>query len=279
MVNCEWTNRVSPVHFNPDRRARDCFVLLTILVYSLFTGLQRERMRQIILDTETTGLEPELGHRVIEVAGVELVNRRFTGNDFHRYLNPGRESEAAALEIHGLTTEFLSDKPKFADVAAEFLDFIKGAELIIHNSAFDVAFLNRELDLAELKPVTEYCAGVVDTLRMARELHPGKRNGLDALCERYQIDNSARTLHGALLDARLLAEVYLAMTRGQESLVMEVEAPATAASVAAAEIATGKLNLIVVSATADELKAHEQQLEAIDKASKGATLWRKLERA
>jgi len=236
-------------------------------------------MRQIILDTETTGLEPELGHRVIEVAGVELVNRRFTGNDFHRYLNPGRESEAAALEIHGLTTEFLSDKPKFADVAAEFLDFIKGAELIIHNSAFDVAFLNRELDLAELKPVTEYCAGVVDTLRMARELHPGKRNGLDALCERYQIDNSARTLHGALLDARLLAEVYLAMTRGQESLVMEVEAPATAASVAAAEIATGKLNLIVVSATADELKAHEQQLEAIDKASKGATLWRKLEKA
>jgi DNA polymerase-3 subunit epsilon len=234
-------------------------------------------MRQIILDTETTGLDPELGHRVIEVAGVELVNRRFTGNNFHRYLNPGRESEAAALEIHGLTTEFLSDKPKFADVAAEFLDFIKDAELVIHNSAFDVAFLNRELDLADLKPVTEYCAGVVDTLRMARELHPGKRNGLDALCERYQIDNSARTLHGALLDARLLAEVYLAMTRGQESLVMEVEAPATAASIAAAEVATGKLNLIVVSATKEELEAHGQQLEAIDKASKGATLWRKLE--
>lgn len=236
-------------------------------------------MRQIILDTETTGLEPELGHRVIEIAGVELVNRRFTGNNFHRYFNPGRDSDPGALVIHGLTTEFLSDKPKFAAAAAELLDFIKGAELVIHNSAFDVAFLNRELDLADLKPVTEYCAGVVDTLRMARELHPGKRNGLDALCERYQIDNSARTLHGALLDAQLLAEVYLSMTRGQESLMMEVEAPVTAASVAAAEVATGKLDLIVVSATKDELKAHEQQLESIDKASKGATLWRKLEKA
>ena len=236
-------------------------------------------MRQIILDTETTGLEPELGHRVIEIAGIELVNRRFTGKDFHRYFNPGRDSDAAALEIHGLTTEYLADKPKFADVAAEFLDFIRGAELVIHNSAFDVSFLNRELDLADMKPVTEYCSGVVDTLRMARELHPGKRNGLDALCERYQVDNSARTLHGALLDARLLAEVYLAMTRGQESLVMEVEAPVTAESAAAAEIATGKLNLIVVSATPDELAAHERQLEAIDKASKGATLWRKLGKA
>jgi len=235
-------------------------------------------MRQIILDTETTGLEADLGHRVIEVAGVELVNRRFTGNNFHRYLNPGRESDAAALEIHGLTTEFLSDKPKFPDVAAELLDFIKDAELIIHNSAFDVSFLNRELDLVDLKPVTEYCLGVVDTLRMARELHPGKRNGLDALCERYQIDNSARTLHGALLDARLLAEVYLAMTRGQESLAMEVEAPVSAASAAAAEVASGKLNLIVVSATKEELEAHAQQLEAIDKASKGATLWRRLEK-
>ena len=236
-------------------------------------------MRQIILDTETTGLEPELGHRVIEIAGVELVNRRFTGNNFHRYFNPGRDSDPGAFAVHGLTTEFLSDKPKFAAAAAELLDFIKGAELVIHNSAFDVAFLNRELDLADHKPITDYCSSVVDTLRMARELHPGKRNGLDALCERYQVDNSARTLHGALLDARLLAEVYLSMTRGQESLMMEVEAPVTAASVAAAEVATGKLNLIVVSATRDELEAHEQQLQSIDKASKGATLWRKLEKA
>jgi DNA polymerase-3 subunit epsilon len=230
-------------------------------------------MRQIILDTETTGLDPELGHRIIEIAGVELVNRRFTGNDFHRYLNPERESEAGALEVHGLTTEFLSDKPKFHDVAAEFLDYISSAELVIHNSAFDTAFLNRELDLADLKPVTEYCGGIVDTLRMARDLHPGKRNGLDALCERYQIDNSARTLHGALLDARLLAEVYLAMTRGQESLVMDVEAPAVA--VTTTEVVTGKLDLIVVRASAAERAEHAKQLEDIEKASNGACLWNK----
>ena len=231
-------------------------------------------MRQIVLDTETTGLEPELGHRIIEIAGVELVNRRFTGNDFHRFLNPGRESEAGALEVHGLTTEFLSDKPKFGDVAAELLDYISGAELVIHNSAFDTAFLNRELDLADLKPVTEYCGAIVDTLRMARDLHPGKRNGLDALCERYQIDNSARTLHGALLDARLLAEVYLAMTRGQESLVMDVETPAAAA--APTDVVTGKLDLVVVRASKAELAAHEQQLADIDKTSNGQCLWRKL---
>jgi DNA polymerase-3 subunit epsilon len=234
-------------------------------------------IRQIVLDTETTGLEPELGHRIIEIAGVELVNRRFTGNNFHRYFNPGRESEAGALEVHGLTAEFLSDKPRFREVAAELLDFVSGAELVIHNSAFDIAFLNRELDLADLKPVTEYCRGVVDTLRMAKDLHPGKRNSLDALCERYQVDNSARTLHGASLDARLLAEVYLAMTRGQESLMMEVEAPVPAA--AAAEAARGKLELVVIRATKEELAEHARMLEDIDKASKGATLWRKLEKA
>jgi DNA polymerase-3 subunit epsilon len=234
-------------------------------------------MRQIVLDTETTGLEPELGHRVIEIGGVELVNRRLTGNNFHRYLNPGRDSEAGALEVHGLTTEFLRDKPKFAEIAAEFLDFVNGAELIIHNASFDVAFLNRELDLAGLKPVTEYCAGVVDTLRMARELHPGKRNALDALCERYQIDNSSRTLHGALLDAELLGEVYLAMTRGQESLNMEVESSAVAATAGVASLAG--LELVVVSATAEELAAHEERLADIDRASKGACLWYKLGKA
>ena len=234
-------------------------------------------MRQIVLDTETTGLEPELGHRIIEIAGVELVNRRFTGNNFHRYFNPERESEAGALEVHGLTAEFLSDKPKFGDVAAELLDYVNGAELVIHNSAFDVAFLNRELDLADLKPVTDYCASVVDTLRLAKDLHPGKRNSLDALCERYQVDNSARTLHGASLDARLLAEVYLAMTRGQESLVMDVET--TPAAAAAAEAAHGKLNLVVIRATKEELAEHARMLEEIDKASKGATLWRKVEQA
>jgi DNA polymerase-3 subunit epsilon len=232
-------------------------------------------MRQIILDTETTGLEPELGHRIIEIAGVELVNRRFTGNDFQRYFNPERESEAGALVVHGLSSEFLGDKPKFRDVAAEFLDYVAGAELIIHNSAFDIAFLNRELDLANLKPITEYCTVIVDTLRMARDLHPGKRNGLDALCERYQVDNSARTLHGALLDARLLAEVYLCMTRGQESLVMETEPAAVA--IAAHEAMQVTLDLIVVRATPDELAAHDRHLAEIDKASAGACLWKRLE--
>ncbi|MBI2294454.1 MAG: DNA polymerase III subunit epsilon [Betaproteobacteria bacterium] len=234
-------------------------------------------MRQIVLDTETTGLEPELGHRIIEIAGVELVSRRFTGNNFHRYLNPERESEAGALEVHGLTSEFLRDKPRFREIVKEFLDYASGAELVIHNSAFDVAFLNRELDLADLKPVTEYCAGVVDTLRMAKDMHPGKKNSLDALCERYQIDNSARTLHGALLDAQLLAEVYLAMTRGQESLVMEVESGS--ASAATAEAGHGKLDLVVLRATKEELAAHAGQLADIDKASNGQCLWRKLENA
>ena len=232
-------------------------------------------MRQIVLDTETTGLEPELGHRIIEIAGVEMVNRRFTGNDFQRYFNPERESEGGALEVHGLSYEFLSDKPRFRDVAAEFLDYVAGAELVIHNSAFDIAFLNRELDLANLKPITEYCPVIVDTLRMARDLHPGKRNGLDALCERYQVDNSARTLHGALLDARLLAEVYLCMTRGQESLLMEAE-PA-AAAIAAHEAMQATLDLIVVAATPDELAAHSRHLEEIDRASAGACLWKRLE--
>ncbi len=234
-------------------------------------------MRQIILDTETTGLEAQLGHKLIEIGGVELVNRRFTGNNFHRYLNPERESEAGALEVHGLTSEFLRDKPKFAEIAREFLDYISGAELVIHNSAFDLSFLNRELDLADLKPVTEYCVGIVDTLRMAKEMHPGKRNGLDALCERYQIDNSARTLHGALLDAELLAEVYLAMTRGQETLVMEVETGL--ASDSGAETAAGEVELFVRRASEEELAAHAQQLEDIDKASKGGCLWRALDKA
>ena len=235
-------------------------------------------MRQIILDTETTGLEPELGHRIVEVAGVEMVNRRFTGNNFHRYFNPERDSDPAALEVHGLTTEFLGDKPKFRDVAAELVEFVKGAELIIHNAPFDVAFLNKELSLADLKPVTDYCAGVVDTLRLARELHPGKRNNLDALCERYQIDNSNRTVHGAQIDARLLAEIYLSMTRGQESLVMEAE-PAAQASSAAIEVAYDKLDLVVVKATKEELAAHSKLLDGIDKAAGGASLWRKLEKA
>ena len=236
-------------------------------------------MRQIILDTETTGLEAELGHRVIEIAGVEMVNRRFTGNNFHRYFNPERDSDPGALQVHGLTTEFLSDKPKFRDVAAEFLDYVNGAELVIHNSAFDVAFLNRELSLADLKPVTDYCSGVVDTLRLARDLHPGKRNNLDALCERYQIDNSARTLHGAQLDARLLAEVYLSMTRGQESLVMDVETVASTAAMTVVAVDVAKLDLVVVKAGKDELAEHARLLGEIDRSSQGACLWTRLDKA
>lgn len=231
-------------------------------------------MRQIIIDTETTGLDPKLGHRVIEIAAVEIVDRRPTGNHFHRYVNPGRASDEAALEIHGLTDEFLRDKPRFCDIAKEFLEFVADSEIIIHNAAFDCAFIDTELALADLKPLTGHCAQIVDTLQLARELHPGKRNNLDALCERYQIENSHRTLHGALLDANLLAEAYLAMTRGQDSLIIDA-APATQTQ-AQARAAIEELNLIVLVATADELAAHEQQLADIDKASRGKCLWKAL---
>lgn len=226
--------------------------------------------RQIILDTETTGLEPKLGHRIIEVAGVELVNRRLTGRHFHRYLNPGRDSDEAALQVHGLTTEFLSDKPKFGEIVDEFLDYVTGAELIIHNAPFDIGFLDSELALLKRKRMNTCCPEVIDTLRMARELHPGKRNGLDSLCERYQIDNSARTLHGALLDAELLAEVYLAMTRGQESLMIESES--AHGEVHAAGFNRGDLKLMVLRASPEEIALHEAQIAEIDKASGGA-LW------
>ncbi len=229
--------------------------------------------RQIILDTETTGLEPRLGHRIIEVAGVEMVNRRLTGRHFHRYLNPGRDSDEGALQVHGLTTEFLSDKPKFAEVVDEFLEYVTGAELIIHNAPFDIGFLDAELALVRKKKLATYCPAVIDTLRMAKDLHPGKRNGLDSLCERYQIDNSARTLHGALLDAELLAEVYLAMTRGQDSLIVESET--ARAEVKAASFERGSLKIAVLRASAEELAAHEAQLADIDKAS-GGSVWRRL---
>lgn len=228
--------------------------------------------RQIILDTETTGLEPRQGHRIIEIAGVELVNRRLTGRHFHRYVNPGRDSDEGALQVHGLTTEFLSDKPRFAEIAEELLEYITGAELIIHNAPFDIGFLDAELALLKKKKLSVHCPSVIDTLRMAKDLFPGKRNSLDALCERYQIDNSARTLHGALLDAELLAEVYLAMTRGQDSLIVETETAAKEVSVAGFE--RGSLQLKVLRATAEELAAHEAQIAEIDKAGGGA-LWRR----
>ena len=234
-------------------------------------------MRQIILDTETTGLDPKLGHRVIEIAAVEIVDRRLTGNHFHRYVNPGRASEEGALQVHGLTEEFLRDKPKFGDIAKELLEFVSGTELIIHNAAFDCAFLDAEFGLLDLKPIAEYCPQVVDTLRMARELYPGKKNNLNALCERYQIDNSTRTLHGALLDANLLAEVYLALTRGKDSLM--IDAAPTPQAQAETRRAAGKLELVVLAASAEEIAEHEKQLAEIDTASRGACVWKKLETA
>jgi len=228
-------------------------------------------MRQIILDTETTGLDPALGNRIIEIGGVEIVNRQPTGRHFHRYLNPERDSDEGALQVHGITREFLADKPKFREIAREFLDYVSGAELVIHNAPFDIAFLNHELRLLDMQPVNAFCPSVVDTLKQARDLHPGKRNNLDALCERYQIDNAGRTLHGALLDAQLLAEVYLAMTRGQDSLLID---STPAASVRIEDSERGKVEIIVLRANAEELAAHELQLADIDKASGGKCLWK-----
>ena len=231
--------------------------------------------RQIILDTETTGLNARMGDRVIEIGCIELLSRHVTDSQFHSYLNPGRDIEEGAARVHGLSSEFLADKPKFADIAQDFIAYVSGAELIIHNAPFDVEFLDQELALAGLKKLSDYAANIVDTLAMARELHPGKRNGLDALCERYAVNNSHRTLHGALLDARLLAEVYLALTRGQESLVMELDQP-SAAETAAALVDAKKLT--VLRATDAELKAHEKILDAIDQATKpkGGSVWRQL---
>jgi len=230
-------------------------------------------MRQIILDTETTGLNPALGHRIIEVAAVEMVNRRLTGNHFHCYVNPEREIDAGAQQVHGIALEFLQDKPKFGDVAQEFLRFVEGGELVIHNAPFDVGFLDHELALLGLNAINACCAGVIDTLKLAKELHPGQKNNLDALCKRYGVDNSNRTLHGALLDAELLAEVYLAMTRGQESLMIEMSSAAQTSVTDAGCAAI--LPQRVLHASAEELAAHAALLADIDKECKGTCLWNK----
>jgi DNA polymerase-3 subunit epsilon len=227
-------------------------------------------MRQIILDTETTGLDPNQGHRIIEVAAVEMVNRRLTGNHLHRYVNPDREIDAGAMRVHGITPEFLQDKPRFADIAQEFVDFIQGAELVIHNAPFDVGFLNMELRLLEMAPLANWCDCVTDTLSMAKALHPGQRNNLDVLCKRYGVDNAARTLHGALLDCELLAAVYLALTRGQESLSIGLQARSEQADRAAART---RPRPVVLQASAAELAAHASLLQAIASESKGACLW------
>ncbi|HZO00447.1 MAG TPA: DNA polymerase III subunit epsilon [Burkholderiales bacterium] len=232
-------------------------------------------MRQIVLDTETTGLNAKLGDRIIEIGCVELLSRRMSEREFHTYLNPEREVELGATRVHGLTREDLAAKPKFAEVARAFLDYIRGAELIIHNADFDIEFLDMELALAGFPPIRDHVIRVTDTLLSAKELHPGKKNSLDALCERYFVDNSRRTLHGALADARLLAECYLAMTRGQESLMMELEAPSAAAA-AAAGLILDVSKLIVQRASAEELTAHERYLDAMEKDAKGASVWRRL---
>ncbi len=229
-------------------------------------------MRQIVLDTETTGLDPRQGHRIIEVACIELVNRRLTGHHLHKYVHPERDIDEGAQAVHGITLEFLADKPKFADIVDEFLEFINGAELIIHNAPFDIGFLNAELDRLGRVPVGTLCNGVIDTLKMAKEIHPGKRNSLDALCERYEIDNSSRTLHGALLDTELLADVYLAMTRGQNTLMIEQdEAPQP--QIGADGQVRQRKPLVVRHASEAELAEHTRVLAAIDKESKGACLW------
>ncbi len=226
--------------------------------------------RQLFLDTETTGLEPRLGHRIIEVACVEMVNRQLTGRHFHRYLNPDREIDAGAEAVHGISSAFLQDKPRFADIVDELVAFVEGAELVIHNAAFDVGFLDHELALLSRPGIASHCSGIVDSLKMARDLHPGQKNNLDALCRRYEIDNSGRNLHGALLDAELLAAVWLSMTRGQDSLVMELE-PGTTSMRYKVDLSALVLHPVVVSA--DEMRQHELVLEAIQKESKGNCLW------
>jgi len=236
-------------------------------------------MRSVVLDTETTGLSARLGDRIIEIGCVEILNRRITERHWHHYVNPERKSEAGALAVHGISDEFLEDKPLFVELAADFLDFIRGAELIIHNATFDVEFLDAELKKAGLEKLDQHEVTITDTLRLAKELHPGKRNSLDALCERYQVDHSHRTLHGALLDARLLAEIYLVMTRGQDSLAIELDSPRAAVGAAGPEAAAGaRSRLLVVRASEDELEGHARVLAEIESESKGRCLWNQLEK-
>jgi len=224
--------------------------------------------RQIVLDTETTGLDPAQGHRVIEIGALEILNRRITGATFHVYLNPERDIDAGALAVHGLSREFLSDKPRFSDVTAEFLDFVRDAELVIHNAPFDIGFLNAELSKLDDGPMQRYCS-VLDTLKLAKQLHPGQKNNLDALCRRYFVDNAGRSFHGALLDAQLLAEVYLAMTRGQETLGIEIAQPAPASD----SVMRRSGSLKVFHASASEQTLHQAYLAAMAKDCGEALKW------
>ncbi len=232
-------------------------------------------MRQIVLDTETTGIDPKEGHRIIEIGCVEVVNRRLTGNHFHVYINPGRHIEQEAIDVHGITNEFLADKPTFTQVAQEFVNFIKGAQLVIHNAPFDVGFMDHEFGMepSTKSVITNDICDVLDTLTLARQMHPGQKNNLDALCKRYGIDNSHRTLHGALLDAEILADVYLLMTGGQTKLKLASSGGSDADSTAIRRVERGANKLKVVKASADEITQHEARLDIVQKAG-GKCLWR-----
>ena len=235
-------------------------------------------MRQIVLDTETTGLDPAQGHKVIEIGCVELVNRKLTGNHFHVYINPLREIEAAALEIHGITNTFLADKPLFADVAESFVEFVSGAELVIHNAPFDIGFLNHELAALKkgYKVMSDYCS-VLDTLVMARKKHPGQKNNLDALCKRYMVDNTQRELHGALLDAEILADVYLMMTGGQSSLSLGYEESSEQRSAQQLKrLSAERKALKIIRASDEELSAHELRLKETDDTADAGCMWLKI---
>ncbi|MCU7800707.1 MAG: DNA polymerase III subunit epsilon [gamma proteobacterium symbiont of Lucinoma myriamae] len=235
-------------------------------------------MRQIVLDTETTGLEPSQGHRIIEIGCVELLDRKLTGNTFHQYINPERNVDDGAIEVHGITNEFLTDKPFFADIFDDFIEFVKGSELVIHNAPFDVGFINHEIKLLEntsgqsINMIDTSCT-ILDTLKLAREHHPGQKNNLDALCRRYYIDNSNRQLHGALLDSEILADVYLAMTGGQTSLSLDDASGNTGGYEAIRRLKTTRSPLLVQTASDDELKAHEEFLTLLEKKSGNTVLW------
>ncbi|VAX12844.1 DNA polymerase III epsilon subunit [hydrothermal vent metagenome] len=234
-------------------------------------------MRYIVLDTETTGLEPAQGHRIIEIGCVEVINRRITGRNYHQYINPDREIDEGAIEVHGISNEMLEDKPRFADIVEEFLNFIRGVELVIHNARFDVGFINHELKMLDktAQPVSEFCT-VLDTLALARKMHPGQKNSLDALCKRYNIDNSARELHGALLDAEILAETWLAMTGGQTRLSLGGKEEAGQKRVSDRRpVAADRPAIKVIRPKEREQKAHQQRLLAIDNASSGGCVWMK----
>ncbi len=235
-------------------------------------------MRQVVLDTETTGIDPLQGHRIIEIGCVEVINRRPTGNHFHQYINPMRFVEQEAIEVHGITNEFLRDKPLFDDVVQNFIDFISGAQLVIHNAPFDVGFMDNEFKLSHacsLEHTSEICT-VLDTLVLARQMHPGQKNNLNALCRRYGVDNSARELHGALLDAEILADVYLMMTGGQTSLNLSGNKKDSQGGEVIRRLSSERKSLKVIHASADELKQHEERLDIVEKEG-GSCLWRELQ--